>query len=455
MNRHLSKWMSLFLAASMLIGMLAACAPAVTPTTSTAPSTAVAANGQPAQSAVTEQPTVAAPASGQVTEVTFWGDWSGEGEKQFNTMVDAFNKTHPTIHVKYVVVQDMLTKFLTASTSGQAPDVMFWDRWRTSLYGPKNVLAPIDDFMAKDGVNRDDFYKEALRELTYNGKLYGLPITVDARALFYNKKLLDAAGVNPPATWDELEQAAVKLTKWNGNKLDVAGFSLQDVGLFNMYLQQAGGKMLSDDGNSTAFNSPQGMDVLNFWDKLMKDKVYQVGFEQGLGEGQDAFVNGKVAMMYTGPWMLSTYKKYGKDLQFGVVPPPAGPRGDKGSVMGGFGLVIPAASKNKEAAWEFIKWWTADPQNSLLWAKTSLNIPGNIKAIQDPFFQNDPFWKPFLETLQFAKIRPPYAGYSPMETDGLMPKLQLFMEGKADAATTLKQAQEAGDKILKENNAAQ
>jgi multiple sugar transport system substrate-binding protein len=278
-------------------------------------------------------------------------------------------------------------------------------------------------------------------------------MTVDARALFYNKKLFKDAGLTPPTNWSELEQAAIKLTKWNGNKLEQAGFSLQDPGLFSMYLQQAGGQMLTPDGSKTAFNNPQGMDVLNFWDKLLnQDKVYQVGFEDGLGKDQDAFVTGKEAMLYTGPWMISTYKKYGKDLDFGIVPPPAGPNGDKGSVMGGFSLVIPQASKHPKEAWEFEKWWLAQPENALMWAKTSLNIPGNLKAIQDPYFQNDPFWKPILDTLQFAKVRPPYAGYSPMEVDGLIPNLQLFMQGKLDAKQTLQKSQDSGDKLLQENN---
>ncbi|ASS66074.1 MULTISPECIES: ABC transporter substrate-binding protein [unclassified Paenibacillus] len=393
--------------------------------------------------------------SGKPVELTFWGDWGGEGQKQFETMVDAFNKSQDKIKVKYVLQQDMITKFLTASTSGGAPDILFWDRWRTSLYAPKNVLAPVDDFLAKDGINKDDFYGEALKELSYDGKLYGLPLTVDARALFYNKKILEEAGVKPPTTWDELEQAAIKTTKWNGSKLEVAGFSLGDNGLFNMYLQQAGGQMLTEDGKKTDFNNDKGRSVLEFWDRLLnKDKVYKVGFEQGLGEGTDAFVTGKLAMQYTGPWMLSTYKKYGKDLDFGIVPPPVGPNGDKGSVMGGFGLVIPQGSKHQQEAWEFVKWWTANKDNALLWAKTSLNIPGYKPALEDPFFKDDPFWKPFLETLDIAKIRPAHPGYSVMENDGLIPNLQLFQQNKLSADDALKKSQQRGDQLLADNEAA-
>ncbi|MEK4880398.1 MULTISPECIES: ABC transporter substrate-binding protein [Paenibacillus] len=389
--------------------------------------------------------------TGKKTELTFWGDWGGEGQKQFETMVDAFNKSQEKIHVKYVLQQDMITKFLTSATNGGTPDVLFWDRWRTSLYAPKNVLHPVDEYLTRDGISEDDFYSESLRELSYDDKLYGLPLTVDARALFYNKKLLAEAGLQPPTTWDELEAAATKLTKWNGNKLETAGFSMGDLGLFNMYLQQAGGTMLTEDGK-TNFNNEQGKQVLEFWDRLMnKDKVYKVGFELGLGEGQDAFVTGKVAMLYSGPWMLSTYNKYGKDLDYGIVPPPAGPNGDKGSVMGGFGLVIPEGSKHKEEAWEFIKWWTANKDNALLWAKTSLNLPGYKPSMEDPFFKDDPKWQPFLETLEFAKVRPNHPGYSVMETDALAPNLQLNQQNKMSIDETLKKSQVEGDKMLKDN----
>lgn len=389
--------------------------------------------------------------SGERVELTFWGDWGGEGQKQFEAMADAFNKSQDRITVKYVLQQDMITKFLTAATSGGSPDILFWDRWRTSLYAPKNVLHPIDEYMERDGISRDDYFEESLKELSYNDNLYGLPLTVDARALFYNKTLLDEAGVEPPTTWEELAVAAKKLTKWNGDKLEVAGFSLGDPGLFNMYLQQAGGQMISDDGK-TSFNNEQGLEVLNLWDRMLnEDKVYKIGFEQGLGEGQDAFVTGKLAMHYTGPWMLSTYKKYGDDLDFGVVPPPAGPDGDMASVMGGFGLVIPEGAKHKEEAWEFVKWWLANKDNAMEWAKMSLNLPGFKPALEDPFFTDDPFWSPFLDTLEFAKIRPRHPGYSVMEVDGLIPQVQLFMQGEISAQEALDKAQEQGDRLLKDN----
>jgi multiple sugar transport system substrate-binding protein len=297
------------------------------------------------------------------------------------------------------------------------------------------------------------FFTEAVRELSVGDQIYGLPLTVDARALFYNRALLEAAGVEPPTTWEELREAAVALTQRAADgTLEVSGFTVADVGLFNMYLQQAGGSMLNEDNTATNFNNELGLSVLNFWGQLLnEDRVYELGFEAGLGEGQDAFVTGRVAMQYNGPWMLNFYKSYGDELDFGVVPPPAGPNGDQGSVMGGFGLAISATTEQPDAAWEFVKWWLAEPANAVEWARVSSNIPGNLEALEDPFFQEDPYLKPFVDTLLVARIRPPVPGYAPMEGDALIPQLQLFMAGNISAEEALQLAQEQGDLILMEN----
>ena len=385
-------------------------------------------------------------------KVTVWGEWSGEGEGQIKTMIDLFNQAQSEYEAEYVVQQDMITKFLTGATSGQTPDVLVWDRWQTALYAPRGVLHAITDRMEADGISADAFYGEAVRELTWEDQLYGLPLTVDARALFYNKAHLEEAGVEPPTTWDELREVAPALTKRDGDTLTQAGFSLGDVGLFSMYLRQAGGTMLTEDLSKTNFNNEKGLSVLQLWQDLMDAGVYEVGYEAGLGEGTDAFVTGKVSMVLSGPWSIGTYEKFGQDLDFGVIPPFAGPNGDKGSVMGGFGLVIAEGAKEQDGAWELVKWWLADPANALTWGKTASNIPGNIEAAQDPFFTDDEHIAPVVETLEFATIRPPVAGYAPMEVDALIPNLQLFMEGRQSAEEALRKAQEDGDRILQENN---
>src|SRR6476620_7635335 len=116
----MKKWIGLLLTCAMLLSILAGCS-----------------NNNDNNGAGGSSPDAG---NGKAVELTFWGDWGGEGQKQFETMADAFNKSQDKIRVKYVLQQDMITKFLTAATSGGSPDIMFWDRWRTDLYAPKNVL---------------------------------------------------------------------------------------------------------------------------------------------------------------------------------------------------------------------------------------------------------------------------------------------------------------------------
>ncbi|OJU41200.1 MAG: ABC transporter substrate-binding protein [Microbacterium sp. 69-10] len=375
--------------------------------------------------------------------VVMWGSWSGDQVAQLDKQAAAFNASQNKYEVSYVAQEAVEQKLLTAIAGGQVPDLVMWDRFQTSLYAPKGALADLDDRIAKDNVDTAAFYQPALKEMQVDGKQYGIPLLVDNRSLFYNVTELEKAGLKPPTNWNELRDTAVALTERDGGKLTRAGFDLSDPGLFSMWLAQAGGHLVSEDGSKTAFNSPQGLEVLQFWKQLMEDGVWQ----QGFGDGANPFAEGKLAMRLDGPWALSELDKV-KGLDYGIVPPPAGPNGDKGANMGGFGLVIPAASKHQDGAWEFIKWWTTQPKNGVDFGKISGWIPANIEAANDPFFTDDPHYAAFIKTLDFATTRPQVEGYSDVEGKALIPALQEFMSGKLTAEEALKKAQQQGDKIL-------
>ncbi len=201
--------------------------------------------------------------NGKVTEITMWGSWSGDQVGQLENQLKTYNECQDKYHVTYAVQDGMEQKLLTAIVSNQAPDVVLWDRFNTSVYTPKGAFTQLDDMVAKDSVDLTKFYEPAIDELTYDSKLYGIPLTVDTRILFYNKAMFKEAGVDPASItdWESLRQAAIKLTKRDGDKLVQAGFSLMDVGLFNNWIQQAGGKMIDDSAApaKTAFNSQAGL----------------------------------------------------------------------------------------------------------------------------------------------------------------------------------------------------
>ena len=385
-------------------------------------------------------------------ELTMWGGWSGDQVAQLEAQLNSYNESQDRYMVKYVVQEAMEEKLLTAIAGGELPDILLWDRYNTGVYARRGALEPIDDLVKQDGVELADFFEPAVDEMTVENTLYGLPLLVDARILFYNKALFREAGVEADSikNWDDLEAAAVKLTKREGTQLDQAGFSLKDVGLFSIWLAQAGGKLVDTSANpaKTAYNSEQGMTVLRYWDKLLnQDKVYELGFEDSYGG--NGFKAGKVAITYDGPWSLTDYEKAGID--YGVIANPVGPNGDKGAFMGGFGLALPKGGKNKEAAWDFVKWWTTQPKNGVDFAKISGWIPANKKAAADSYFTENEYYKVFVEVMGYAQIRPKTAGYSDAEGLALIPQLQKFQAGEITAEDALSEAQKQGDKILAES----
>lgn len=378
-------------------------------------------------------------------QVTFWGSWSGDQAKQLQQQADAFNESQDEYEVKYVGQELVEEKLLTALASGSVPDVVLWDRYNTPLYVPKNALAPLDEYIEADGVDVAQFYEQAMGELVVDGETYGLPLLVDNRSLFYNTDLLKAADVEPPTDWDGLRAAAEAVTERDGGKLSVAGFALDDPGLFNIWLKQAGGQMFSDDGATTAFNSPEGLEVLEFWKGLLDAGVYEPGF----GEGVDSFAEGNLAIKYDGPWALTALDEAG--VNYSIVQPPVGPDGDQGAGMGGFGLVIPQGAQNPDGAWEFMKWWTTQPANGVDFAKISGWIPANVEAANDPYFTKDDRYQAFIETMEYAEVRSNIPGASDVEGKALIPALERFLGGEIDAATALAEAQELGDRILADN----
>jgi multiple sugar transport system substrate-binding protein len=428
-------------------------APASPPAATEKPAATEAPTAAPEQSAPPSSVAIE-PYSGPGGDLTIWGDWSGNDAKEVDLLVSRFNDKNPSIKAVYTYQENFTQKLLTSIAAGTPPDALLWDRYITPLYASKGALYAIDDLVVRDQVDTSLFYSEAIKELTYDGKLYGLPLDVDNRCLFYNKEIFREVGLDPnkpPTTWDELEQAAIKCTIWNGNTLERSGFALTDTGLFSSWILQAGGSMIDANGKS-GVNTPAGRAVLDFWSKLLfTDKVYTVGFASNLWDAQDPFVTGMIAMKLDGPWTIPNIKKYAPYLDFGTAPMPAGPNGDRGCIMGGFSFAIANQTKNVDLAWQFVKWYAADTENDAYFASVNGDLPANITSAQKDIFLKDPLLGAFVENMKNAKIRPSIPGYSQYEGDGVNANLQLFVSGQISEDECLKKAEEMGNQILAQN----
>ena len=109
-------------------------------------------------------------------------------------MIDQYNKSQDSYTVTYKVQDNVEEKLLTGMAGGEIPDVIMWDRVNTKMYAEKNALLDLDSLIEKDHIDLNDFYEETVKEMSADGKQYGIPLLVDNRSLFYNKKLLAQAG---------------------------------------------------------------------------------------------------------------------------------------------------------------------------------------------------------------------------------------------------------------------
>ncbi len=188
-----------------------------------------------------------------------------------------------------------------------------------------------------------------------------MPALVDNLALVYNKKLFDAAGVAYPTdtwTWDDFRAAAKKLTdsaKKQYGWAYVADGSEDTTWRWIAMLWQAGGDLLSSDGTKSAFDSPAGLQATQLLhDMAVTDK--SVYLDPGNGNYLNLFNSGKIGMLWTGPWDLSSINS---DVSYGTQILPAA-SGTHSSIAGPDNwMLFNNGGAREQAAWTFLTWLTS------------------------------------------------------------------------------------------------
>ena len=328
----------------------------------------------------TKEPT-AAPAK----EVTLlWGFWGGPAEQATHEKVaQAFMAEHPNIKFDYFYApwDDYFTKLKTLWAGGDAkaiPDVLFL--WPTPSYAAKGVLEDLTPYIQKSGYDLNDYWPNLLESASYNGKVYGFPRDIDVQALYYNKKLLDAAGVAYPTdnwTWDDLLAAVQKLTvKDASGRVTQYGLGMEG-GKWPVWVGQAGGMVLDSLTNPSkcTLDTPEAMKGLQFFYDLMNDE-YAMRSATLSSQGGDAavFQTGQVAMIIQNSSRVSGFNA-DANLDYDVAPVPIPAGGQRWDYNGGAAWVISSGADDKETAWEFLKWLQSSGGGESMYTKSGEIFP--------------------------------------------------------------------------------
>ncbi|WP_369215302.1 extracellular solute-binding protein [Streptomyces flavofungini] len=357
----------------------------------------------------------------------FWHGWATPGEvKAVNDSIARFEKLHPNIDVQATgnVSDETINQALRAG-GDKAPDVVSsFTTNNVGQYCDSGMWADLDPFMRKTGLDkRKTFPKTLLDYTSYRGNQCALPLLADAFGMYYNKDAYKKAGIKrPPRTMSEFEEVSRKLTIRRGEH------SYEQVGYlpnFRFYqnspdrlFAQWGPEYFDAEGNSRLAEEPVTYDFFKTARRLAR---VQGGFDDlerfrlTFGDemsSQNAFLTGKVAMHLDGEWRGLMLNEAKAKFDWGVAPLPV--PDDQADTYGrGFitGTVagIAHSSKHQNAAWELVRFLTADTKQVVEFANAIHNVPSTFAALDSPDLDADPTFRTFFDILEnkHSKALPP------------------------------------------------
>ncbi|MFC4222514.1 ABC transporter substrate-binding protein [Lysinibacter cavernae] len=270
-----------------------------------------------------------------------------------------FNKEYPNIEVKLDVTpwSQFWTKLQTQASSDTLPDVFWMNGPNFQLYAANDQLEPLTGLIDDKKIDPAN-YPEALDTLySYDGTQYGVPKDFDTLGLWYNKSILEQAGVEIPTdawTWDEIHAASKKISDTLGDQ-GVYGMTTSltggQEGYYNSILQ-AGGEIISEDGKKSGYDSPEAIEGIQFWTDLIADGSMPTLQQLSDTTANVWFTSGKSGFFYSGTWIVSELSEAENTMDLNVAPLPKGER--QATVIHGLANVISSKSKNKAASEAFV-----------------------------------------------------------------------------------------------------
>jgi multiple sugar transport system substrate-binding protein len=343
--------------------------------------------------------------SGSHTKVTLtmWTGFTGGDRPGYAQIVKDFNASHPDIKVVQTVESwdTIEQKLPTAWLTGSGPDIAApsSDPNVIADYVKTNSVLPIVTGSGTSKVNSTQLAQSAIKEFTFNGKLYAIPANFASLSLYYNKKMFAAAGITtPPATVADFEADAVKLTQGKNQY----GLSLADNQTIQMWpiLQWMLGGDIVDSNGCSALSTAASRASLTTWANLVQNKhISPVG--QTGAQADSLFAAGKAAMELNGPWAAPTYKAAGVD--FGVAQVPLASDGTRVTLGSIAPLAISAKTKYPKQAQEFLAYYTSKTAQEKFSLTTGFP-PLRTDMSNDAALKADPIVQTFASQVPDSKL---------------------------------------------------
>ena len=255
-------------------------------------------------------------------------------------------------------------KIKTALGAGQGPTMIWgWGGGGLKSYVDASLVEDLTDWFSQNAAVKDKIFASSFGAATVGGKIYAMPIeTVQPIVLFYNKKVFDRVGVQPPQSFGDIKDLVTKF-----NAANIAPFALggqsrwTNMMWLELLLDRTAGSEVFDNvfaGKAGAWSDPAVLTMLNQIVDLVKSNAFEKGFSSVTADSnadQALLYTGKAAMMVHGSWSYGIQQADGGDfvksggLGYMNFPPVEGGKGDPSNQVGNPGQYLSISSKATEA----------------------------------------------------------------------------------------------------------
>ena len=374
-------------------------------------------------------------------EVVIWDYFETDAQKEMmQSLIDGFNASQDDYEASHVYVPfaDYEKQLTLGIASGELPDLVILDGCSMASFIQLGLFGDISDV----DINWDEYMEGPMESTMLDGKHYGIPFATNCTALFYNKDMFDAAGIDYPdenTTWDEFHEMAKALTK-DG----VSGFgnaaTNTDEGTFQclQWIYTAGGSYTDIEDGVDAYKLMQEMIEDGSWTKEC------VNWTQS--DVNNNFMAGNLAMQQNGPWQIPGIEANAPDLNYGVtvLPKKDADSEQATSILGGENMGV-VNKDDTSGAQAFLKYY--DQTDVMVDAmKQYGSYPPKTEAASDTYWTDDPIQKAFLTQIDTSIPRGPSAAW-PSYSSAIQTGFQEVMTSAKTPEQAAKDTQAAVDAV--------
>lgn len=326
--------------------------------------------------------------------LTYWGLW--EPESVMQSIIQKYEAQNPNVKIQYV--QKPFTQYdanlytriqLNAVDNTPAPDIVRINNTWLSKY--QTLLSPLPNDKMSPNTYASTFYPTAIKDFTgTDGRIYAVPLEIDGLAMFYNKKILTANGIKTlPTDWDTFIEVSKKLTKTDSKgKIIQAGAALgssknikHSADILNLLFLQNSIEIIDSTNKVVNLISPRAISALDFYTSFTsKHNTWSTE----LGNDLEVFYSGKLAIMFAPSWRAFDIINSAPNIEFGIAPVPQLPGNIPINYAMYWGEAVPATSKYKDQAWDFILYLSRAENMKEFYSNSS-----QIRAFGEPYSRVD------------------------------------------------------------------